>query len=285
MPDRWAAATQGRPLAVVIKLRNCTDNESLCLRVKALGDTRRRRQPCWRRQKWSERVLLPPRCQIQAFGDATINRRNQFQFGGKRKNVNPPEFSCLHSSTQKRDWTPKKKKNGRRVHIEGQTEKGQTLKAGLLRSRGICQVSFHCSPFKTSVVNGAAIIRSSLSTKLLRCHLHLEAITIYSYTHAYIRIWGRIWGVGICPEDLLSHWQQLWLPHHLPPPKKKNYNWSKRLILQRVSSFLTLWMSRQIKLSEQQMHDAGAPAAAGFFWGGGFSWNVGIMTINVCGGE
>lgn len=44
MPDRWTATTWGRPLAVVITLRNCTDNESLCLRVKALGDTWRRRQ-------------------------------------------------------------------------------------------------------------------------------------------------------------------------------------------------------------------------------------------------
>lgn len=45
MPDRWTAATRGQPLAAVIKLRNCTDNESLCLRVRALGETWWRRQP------------------------------------------------------------------------------------------------------------------------------------------------------------------------------------------------------------------------------------------------
>lgn len=97
-------------------------------------------------------------CQIQAFGDATINRRNQFQFGEKEKHESSG-IQLLALDHTKKDWTPKKK--GRRVHIEGQTEKGQTLKAGLLCFRGICQVSFHCSPFKTSVVNGAAIIRSS----------------------------------------------------------------------------------------------------------------------------
>lgn len=52
---RWRP---GRPLALVIKLRNCTDNESVCLRVKALGDTRRGRRPCWRCQNRSEAVPL-----------------------------------------------------------------------------------------------------------------------------------------------------------------------------------------------------------------------------------
>lgn len=61
--QRWLTDGQwwrwGPPLAVVIKLRNCRDNESVCLRVKALGDTQRRRQPYRRCQKWSERLLLP----------------------------------------------------------------------------------------------------------------------------------------------------------------------------------------------------------------------------------
>lgn len=42
MPDRWTAEMRGEPPALVIKLRNCTDNESVCLRVKTLHDTQRR---------------------------------------------------------------------------------------------------------------------------------------------------------------------------------------------------------------------------------------------------
>lgn len=223
------------------------------------------------------------RCQIQAFLDVSINRRNQLQF---KENMNPPEFICVRLSTKR---TRLKKAKG---FILRDRER-HTVKTGLVRFRGICQPSINCSPFKISVVNGAAIIWSSstlpapLSTKLLRCHLHLEAITIYSYTHSYNCICGRILDFGICPQDLLCHWQQLWFPRQ---PQKLWSNWSKRLILLRVSSFLSLWMSRQIKLSEQQMHDADAPAPTGFF----FLFFVcffrlfikcEIMTINVCGGE
>lgn len=39
MDDRWTAEMWGEPPALVIKLRNCTDNESVCLGVKTLHDT------------------------------------------------------------------------------------------------------------------------------------------------------------------------------------------------------------------------------------------------------
>lgn len=39
MANRWTAEMRGEPLALVIKLRNCTDNESVCLGVKTLHDT------------------------------------------------------------------------------------------------------------------------------------------------------------------------------------------------------------------------------------------------------
>lgn len=78
---RWRP---GRPLALIIKLRNCTDNESVCLRVKALGDTRRRRRPCWRCQKRSEAAPLSSadRFRPQPFllMLVTINQMNPFKF-------------------------------------------------------------------------------------------------------------------------------------------------------------------------------------------------------------
>lgn len=39
MANRWTAEMRGEPPALVIKLRNCTDNESVCLEVKTLHDT------------------------------------------------------------------------------------------------------------------------------------------------------------------------------------------------------------------------------------------------------
>lgn len=117
MPDRWTAAARGRPLALVIKLHNCTDNESVCLRVKALGDTRRGSQPCWRRQERSEAAPPPSadgfRRRPFLFTHVTINQRNQFKFNhpppspAKKNNNNPSEFICLHSCVKK-DETPQK---------------------------------------------------------------------------------------------------------------------------------------------------------------------------------
>lgn len=42
MFDRWTVETRGSPLAVVIKLHNCTYNDSVCLQVKTLHDTQQR---------------------------------------------------------------------------------------------------------------------------------------------------------------------------------------------------------------------------------------------------
>lgn len=111
MPDRWTAAARGRPLALVIKLHNCTDNESVCLRVKALGDTRRGSQPCWRCQKRSEEAPLPSaegfRRRPFLFTRVTINQRNQFE------STPPPKKIILLNSfaftrAQKRMIPPKK---------------------------------------------------------------------------------------------------------------------------------------------------------------------------------
>lgn len=43
MSDRWTVEMQGSPLALVIKLHNCADNDSVCLQVKTLHDAPQRR--------------------------------------------------------------------------------------------------------------------------------------------------------------------------------------------------------------------------------------------------
>lgn len=166
-------------------------------------------EPYWRCQRWPGRVLLPSVARFRRSWMSVLT--SIFPVQRKRKNMNPLELICRRLSAKRTRLQQR-----RRVDVEGQREQ-QTVKTLLLHFRGICQASIGCSPFKTSMVNGAAIIWSSatlpapLRTKLLRCHRHLEAITIYSYTHTYSRICGRISGFGICPKDLLSHWQQLWL--------------------------------------------------------------------------
>lgn len=128
MPDRWTAATRGRPLAVVIKLRNCRDNESLCLRVKALGDTQRRRQPCWRCQKWSERVLLPSAARFRHSWMSRLTGGINFN-SKKEKTMNPPEFICVHSSTKR----TRLQKAESFIRIEGQRETKSENWTGLLQ--------------------------------------------------------------------------------------------------------------------------------------------------------
>lgn len=112
MPDRWTAVARGRPLALVIKLRNCTDNESVCLRVKALGDTQPRRRPCWRCQERSELVPLPSsrRFRPQPFllSDVTISPMNQFKFKyNNPKSIIPPNLFAFTSPSLK-GWDSQK---------------------------------------------------------------------------------------------------------------------------------------------------------------------------------